>query len=100
MHRANGARPLAHGCGHPLHRTVADVADGKDAGHARLEGERCASKCRPRFAEVPARELDIGADEAMLVERDPSQPRGRRLGADEAEEAAARLLALAVRAGK
>src|SRR3989442_14092228 len=54
---------------------MAYVADGKDAGHARLERERSASQRRPGLSELLACELDVGADEAMLVEATPeSQP--------------------------
>src|ERR1700730_15787854 len=73
---------------------MAYVADGKHAWNVRLEGQRPASEGRPGLAKLIACELDIGADEATLIEGDTSEPAGRRLGADEAEEAAACLLTL------
>src|SRR5260370_17995285 len=73
---------------------MAYVADGKHAGHARLEGQRPASQGRPGLTKLIACELDIGADEAIFIEGDTSEPAGRRLGANEAEEAAAGLLTL------
>jgi len=51
VHRPNGACTLADGRSDTLHRTMPYVADGKDAGHARLEGERSASEGRVELAE-------------------------------------------------
>ncbi len=82
MHRAHGARALAHRGGDPLHRAVADVAGGEHSGHGGLKRQRarCSRDDRPR-------QMTIGEHEPVLVEQHAvTQPARRGLRADEAEQ--------------
>src|SRR3954452_13929761 len=83
VHEGDGHAALADRGGDALDRSVADVAAGEDAGHARLEQVGVAlGRPAARRAHVRARE-----HEALRVERDLlGQPFRLGVGADEDEE--------------
>src|SRR3954454_938702 len=85
VHEGDGHAALADRGGDALDRSVADVAAGEDAGHARLEQVRIAPGPQAaRLAHVRA-----GEHEALRVERDLlREPSRLGVGADEDEEAA------------
>src|SRR6186997_712985 len=85
VHERDRHASLADRGRHALHRRVADVAAGEDAGNARLEQVRVAVERPPaRGAHVRARE-----NEAAAVERDLGrQPRGLGVRPDEDVEPA------------
>ena len=67
MHEADGHGALADRAGDALHRVVAHVAGGEEAGQARLEQERLRD---PGSSRATASTCGTGEDEAALVAGD------------------------------
>src|SRR3712207_2305351 len=84
--RLNGDRSGPYRGGHPLYRPGPDVADRKDAGHARLHEQGRTRERPPLRRSAVSQEVRTGDYEAPFVAFYLSrQPGGVRLGADEDE---------------
>src|SRR5262249_42778599 len=80
-------RALADGGGDALHVARADVADGDDAGHARLEQVGRALERPFRGCEVADAQVGPGLHEPLGVPRDAlAEPGGVRLGPGHQED--------------
>ena len=94
VHRAHRARSLADRRRHALHRTVAHVADREHAGHRRLE--RAAARGE-KTAVVRARRGEDRSVSTKPRSSSATAPRSQSvagIGADEAEQPAARHVAV------
>src|SRR4029453_7579783 len=79
--------------GNTADRSIADVADGKDAGHAGFEQVRIAVEFPPRRALAASEEICAGEEEAFTVAaHNAFQPIRMRLRADKDEERCCRQL--------
>src|SRR5947207_3169346 len=95
MNERDRNRALANGRGDALDAARADIADGEDAGPARLEQQRRARQWPAGGSEIVVREIGAGLDETVLVEREASiEPVGVRHGARHHEDVSDLMLLL------
>src|SRR5215468_10995797 len=86
MHGTHRARPLPDRGGHPLQRAAPDVTDREDAWYRSLE-RQWGARDEERTVRDCCGQRSVRQDEALRVElQRTSQPRGRGVCADEAEQ--------------